>query len=187
MRYTISGPGLSVLWIAFLTSAIAGVVPARAYVNGGDFHSAQKTFANRLHSDGWATHFAAALPRDCRDTREAAADVRVVPAENAEFRNYVNQMVGKAIQALPDQAAGVPLEDKREVARLAREAIRKAVMSGEEVTKEGRVGDLQYQVGVRAFESYWETNYGGKREIHARTINRVPFVALKLVPAREKP
>jgi hypothetical protein len=187
MRHTNSEPDLSVRLLTGLIAAIAVAAPARAYVNGGDFHSAQRTFANRLRSDGWSAHFAGPLPRDCRDTREVAADVRVAPAENADFRRYVNQVVGQALQALPDKEAGVPLEDKREVARLAREAIRKAVMSGEEVTREGRVGDLQFQVGVRAFESYWETNYGGKREIHARTTNRVPFVALKLAPAREKP
>ena len=47
-------------------------------------------------------------------------------------------------------------------------------------------GVLRYQVGAYAFEEYWETNYGGKREIHARRTGLVPFVALKVVHARDR-
>src|SRR5439155_4041586 len=75
---------------------------------------------------------------------------------------------------------------KRAVARFTREAIQLAASNNQQTTKEGQIGSLGYQVGVYYFESYWETNYGGKREIHARRSGRVPFVALKIVDGEHK-
>jgi hypothetical protein len=48
------------------------------------------------------------------------------------------------------------------------------------------VGSLKYQVGVLTFETYWETNYGGKRQIHARRSGLAPFVALKIVDGKDQ-
>jgi hypothetical protein len=89
------------------------------------------------------------------------------------------------LQSLANQGADqIPLEVKQEVSLLAQQAIRQAVSSGAQSIKQGQAGSLQYQVGACAFESYWETNYGGKREIHAKRSGLAPFVALK--PTSEK-
>src|SRR5436305_649407 len=105
------------------------------------------------------------------------------PAE----RERLKRMVGRALQALLKKDAGkISVEAKREIARLTREAIQLAASNNHQTTKEGQLGSLRYQVGVYYFESYWETNYGGKREIHARRSGRVPFVALKIVDREHK-
>src|SRR5207249_362173 len=81
----------------------------------------------------------------------------------------VNLLVGEAVRDLPDKEADtISVEVKREIARLAREAIQAANSSGKEFIKKGRMGSVRYQVGACEFETYWETNYGGKRETHER-------------------
>jgi len=92
----------------------------------------------------------------------------------------VNMLVGQALKNLPEkQADKVTVELKREVARLAREAIRTATLSQKEVIQKGQIGSVHYQVGAYQYETYWETNYR-KREIHARRKGLEPFVALKV-------
>lgn len=173
MRRNMAGPALLVALV--LTS------PAWAYVNGGDFHSNLRDFEKRLKAGGWGWHFTAPLPAGAF-VRGEIAGIKVTPDDNADYQRYVNELVGKALKALPgDKADDVPVGDRREVARLAREAIRSAVTDKKEVIKEGRAGSVRYQVGVLAFESYWETNYGGKRELHERRSGLVPFVALKVI------
>ncbi len=166
MRQTKSGPGLGKRAFLGVLAAAALVPPAWAYINGGDYHDTLKTFEKRLKANGWGVSFSAALSAD---------------------RDAVNQLVGRALEALPEKDAGkIPVETKREVARLTREAIQLAASNNQQTTKEGQVGSVRYQVGVYDFESFWETNYGGKREIHARRSGRVPFVALKIVDAKEQ-
>src|SRR5262245_40117816 len=144
-------------------AAVAVLGPAAwAYVNGGDFHNTLAKYEQQLKGAGWVTSFAPALP-------------------GVPDKLDVGQLVGKALQALPEkEAARVTPEVKREVARLAREAMDSALSNKKQVIKEGKTGSLRYQVGMYAFERYWETNYGGKREIHARQTGLAPFVALKV-------
>jgi hypothetical protein len=165
MRQTKSGPELSKRAFLGLLLAAALVSPAWTYVNGGDYHDTFKDYEKSLKARGWGVSSGAAVPAD---------------------RDVVNQLVGRALQALPPKDAGkISIETKREIARLTQEAIRLAASNNLQTTKEGQIGSLRYQVGVYSFESYWETNYGGKREIHARRTGRIPFVALKMVDVKQ--
>jgi hypothetical protein len=165
MRQAKSKLGLSERALIGLVAAAALAPPAWAYVNGGDFHTTRKNYETRLRFTGWRV--------SCADPAPADYDV--------------NQLVGRAVKSLPEKEADkVPVEVKREVARVARAAIREAVWGRRQVIKEGQTGLLKYQVGAYAFESYWETNYGGKREIHARQTGLVPFVAVRVVNAEEQ-
>lgn len=157
------------------------------YVNGGDYHSTLKTFANGLKSEGWSASFGTYLPADGARTKEVAEGVKTDPPDNPAYQRHINLLLGEALQSNPvkKEADKIPAETKREVARLAREAIRSALARKEAVIKKGQIGTLHYQVGACAFESYWETNYGGKRQTHARRNGLAPFIALKVVPAKE--
>ena len=166
MRQLNSCPVLRKRSVLGLLLVAALGLPAWAYVNGGDYHDTLKTFEKSLKGRGWGVSFGAAIPAD---------------------RDDVNQLVGRALQSLPEKdASKISVEAKREVARFTREAIQLAASNNQQTTKEGQIGSLRYQVGVYYFESYWETNYGGKREIHARRTGRVPFVALKIVDAKDQ-
>jgi len=147
-----------------LVALAALVPPAWAYVNGGDYHNTLRDYEKRLKAGGWGV--------------SSAESVWGLPA--------VNQLVGRALQALPEKDAGrVPVEAKREVARLTEEAIQTARVNKQQVIKEGQAGLLRYRVGAYAFESYWETNYRGEgRRIHDRRTGLAPFVALKVVDAK---
>jgi hypothetical protein len=155
---------------------------AWGYINGGDFHSTLKDYEKKLKQSGWGVSTGFNLPEDCDRTREVTKGVTVAPLDNAEYQKYVNELIGKAIQSLPEKhGARVGVEDKREVARQARKAIATAVTNKKQELMQGEVGSLRYEVGIFAFESYWETNYNKKREIHARREGFVPLIALKVV------
>jgi hypothetical protein len=161
---------------------------AWAYVNGGDFHSTAGIDVKRLQRDGWGVITGAPLPSDCDRTKEVFAAVTVGPPESADYQRWVNRLVGRAVQALPEaEADKVSPEAKREAARLAREAIREAVVSKRQIIRRGHCGAVQYQAGVYAFESYWETNYDGKREVHAHRSGLVPYVAVRVVETKDPP
>ncbi len=116
MRQTKSGPGLGKRAFLGVLAAAALVPPAWAYINGGDYHDTLKTFEKRLKANGWGVSFSAALSAD---------------------RDAVNQLVGRALEALPEKDAGkIPVETKREVARLTREAIQLAASNNQQTTKE---------------------------------------------------
>jgi hypothetical protein len=185
MRPAKFGPGLGERIVAGLLTAAALAPPAWGYVNGGDFHSSLKRFEKTLKAGGWGVHFGKPLPADCDRTGKVAGAVTVVPPDNPDYGRYVNLLVGQALQALPEGDAGkISTEAKRQVARLTREALQNAVAKKQQTIKKGRTGSLRFQVGACAFESYWETNYGGKREIHERKTGLAPFVALKVVEAK---
>jgi hypothetical protein len=162
MRQAKTKLGLSECALIGLVAAALLAPPAWAYVNGGDFHTTRKNYETWLRFTGWKV--------SCADPAPADYDV--------------NQLVGRAVKALPEKEADkVSVEAKREVARVAQAAIRDAVWGRRQVVKEGRTGLLKYRVGAYTFESYWETNYGGKREIHERRTGVVPFVAVRVVDA----
>jgi hypothetical protein len=166
MRQTKTGVVGSERTLIGLVAVAALAAPAWAYINGGDFHDTLKNFEKSLETGGWAASFGGAIPAD---------------------REEVAGMLARALRGLPAKdAARIPVEAKREVARIAREAIQNAASNKRQVIEQGRAGPLQYAVGVYHFESYWETNYGGKREVHARRSGQVPFVALKVVPAKDR-
>jgi hypothetical protein len=164
--------------IGFAT--IAALVPsAWAYVNGGDFHSTLRDYESKLRSNGYGVRVGRALAPDCDKTGEVTRDVKVTPPDNAEYQDYTNQMVARAIRCLPDdEAKEISAEARREVARQARAAIAEGVSNKRAVNKTGRLGRVSYQVGVYSYQTWWETNYGGKREIHARQSALAPFVAV---------
>ena len=161
----------------------AVLVPcARSYINGGDFHSTLRNFEKSLKASGWSTHFGTPFPPDCDQTGQVTASVKVVPPGNPEYHQWVNEQVGRAIQSLPEKHRDrIDIETRREIASLAREAIEQGVAKKQHLIKKALTGPVQYQVGVFEFESYWETNYGGKRKIHAKRTGLVPIVALRVV------
>jgi len=186
MRTAKSAPGLSSVFLVNILVVAVLALPAWAYVNGGDFHSTLRTYEKSLKAEGWSVSFGAPLPPQFDRTQEVAEGVKVAPPDNPEYQRFVNQLVGQALQSLPKEGGSkIPVEAKREIARLTREALQDAISNKQQRSKKGAVGSLQYQVGAYAFESYWETNYGGKREIHARRSGLAPFVALKVVAAKD--
>ena len=153
-----------------LLAAVALGPPAWAYVNGGDHHSTLHDYENKLRDQGWAVYVGEALP--AKDSKAMVND---------DFERLVNRMVGRTLRHLPeDKVDKIPLADKREVARIARETLRDIVQSNGKNTKEGQIGSLKYQVGVYSYETWWETNYGGKRRTHERRSHQASFVALKI-------
>jgi hypothetical protein len=170
-------------FVVGLVTGFALVPGAWAYVNGGDFHSTLRDFEKQLKARGWVVNVAVPVPGD--NGGHVAQGVKVTPPDNAAYQRYVNLLVGRALQALPaKEAEQISAEAKREVVRLTRETIREAVSKKRHIIREGQKGFLQYQVGAFQFESYWETNYGGKREIHEKRSGLSPIVALKVVKAK---
>src|SRR5205823_14713778 len=127
MCQTKCGPGLSTRTFLglLLTAALSPSVWAYVnYVNGGDYHDTFKDYEKSLKSRGWGVSSGAAITAD---------------------RDVVNQLVGRAVQALPEKDAGkVSVEAKREIARLTREAMQLAVSNNQQTTKEGQLGSLRY-------------------------------------------
>jgi hypothetical protein len=177
---------LGLVTAAVCAAGVVDLVPsAGAYVNGGVFHSTLKDYEKRLKTNGWGVSFAAPLAADCDRTKVVAEGVKVAPPDNARYQRYVNQLVGRALKALPAKdAARISTRAKREVARLTRAALQKGVANKEQVIQKGQTGALQYRVGAYGFETWWETNYGGKRETHEKRAGLAPFVALKVVAAK---
>jgi len=171
-------------WALIGLAVVPALVPnVLAYINGGDFHSTLKTFETKLKKNGWSVSFANPVPIAGDASQEVAKEVSVSPPDNPAYQRYVSQLVGRALKSLPEKEAdSLSADAKREVVRLARGTIAKAVTSKKQVIQEGQTGALRYQAGTYACESYWETNYGGKREIHARRTGLVAFVALKSEP-----
>ena len=163
---------------------LIGQAPTWAYINGGTFHSTLPVFKEKLKTEGWSASFDGPIP----SSSEVAKGVPFDPPDNPEYVHFVNQLVGQAVQHLPeDQSRAISIETKRELARLAREAIRDAASKGSAPTAEGKIGSLQYQLGTFRFSSYWETNYErGRRKIHAARAGVVPFIALKFSSANDR-
>jgi hypothetical protein len=161
-------------------------VPAWGYINGGDYHDTFKDFQKGLKTWGWATQAGPRLLGDCHRNTEVAKGVTSTPPDNEDYQKYVNRLVGLALRELPEKDRdAIPLEAKREVARLAREAIHDAMSKNEQVISKGQTGTLRYQVGVYRYEHWWETNYTGEgRRIHARGVGMAPFIALKFDPKK---
>jgi hypothetical protein len=137
---------------------LLALVPAAwAYINGGDFHDTRKAFLNNMEASGWAV------------------------SNGEQAKGEVNLLVGEALRVLPEREAGkISLEVKREIARLARDAIQEAKSWRKETIKTGQIGSVYYRVGAFRYETYWETNYPreGRRTYDRRT-GLEPFVALK--------
>jgi hypothetical protein len=143
---------------------LAVLVPAvAAYINGGDRVDTRDAFTKTMRAEGWGLGFGGLEVED------------------------VNVLVGQAVRALPrDQADRIPVEVKREVARLARRAIDAGASSGAEVIERGRLGAVRYQVGLGSFQTHIETNYKGEgRKVYRRGSYLSAFVALKVADAKE--
>ena len=153
---------------------------AWAYINGGDYHSTLKDWEQSLKAKGFFISVARPLPKDSSTTKEVAQDIKVDPADNPAFQTFVNELVGQAVQQLPQPVAEkLSVEDKREISRAAQESIRDAVLKQAVKIQKGELKSVRYQVGAVSFDSYWETNYGGKREIHAARHGIAPFIAIQ--------
>jgi hypothetical protein len=164
-----------------LLAAAALVPSAGAYVNGGDYYDTLRSFEKGLKSNGWGVRFTAPLAANCDTSKEVADGVKVAPLGNDKYQRFVNQLIGRALKALPGKDAdAISTKDKREIARLARVAIRKAVRQNQQFIEKGQMGSLQYQVGVYYYKKWWETNYDGKRKVYPNGDGLVPFVALKI-------
>src|SRR5436305_9569166 len=117
MRQSRDGTWWSKRTVLCLVLAVGLGAPAWAYVNyvnGGDYHDTFKDYEKSLKSRGWGVSSGAAITAD---------------------RDAVNQMVGRALQALPEKDAGkVSVEAKREIARLTREAMQLAASNNQQTT-----------------------------------------------------
>lgn len=185
MRQQTFGRRLSKRIIAGL-AALAALAPvAWGYINGGDYHNTFANYTRDLKAKGWGVGFGATMSGD---RPRGDGGLAFVPPDNPEHQRYINQLVGQALQVLPEKGADrVSAEAKREVARLTREAIQDAVNKKGQAIKTGQTGSLHYTVGAFAYSAYWETNYGKKRELHEQRSGLIPFVALKLVNAEGQP
>ncbi len=183
--------------------AVAVLAPAAwGYVNGGVHVTTVWKYRQDLWAQNWAVSTGDPLPPDCQETGTVAQEhkigparpgepvitqvvkeVKVTPQDNPEYRQYVNHLVGQALQLIPEEDADkISIEDKREIARLTREALTNAVLGKGNAIRKGRVGPLQYQVGAYSYESHWVTRDGpgGAERIRGRYLGLVPFVALKV-------
>jgi hypothetical protein len=170
----------STLTNARLVRALAAVAvfalaaPALGYVNGGDYHSTIKTYEKKLTAAGyrtaWGSYWSTSRGGDAKRVAGSMKD------------DAVNQLVGKALKALPRQeAARISAADKEEVARKLKAALSSAAADGKESVKKGKAGSLHFEVGVHEYEYYWETNYKGeRRKKHNHQTGLIPFVALKI-------
>ena len=151
----------------FMAVIVAVVLnsPVWAYINGGVHHSTLKDYGERRKFQGWAVEY---------------WDWLVWDPNTDAFRSSVYQMVGRTFKAIPHNGEEkIPIEVKREVARRAMETIQEAMANSRANLVVGKIGSLRYEVGTVMDDSYWETNYGGKRKIHDRRSRLVPFVALQ--------
>jgi hypothetical protein len=166
--------------------AVVALSPsAWGYINGGDYRNSLDRYEKMLKFEGWGVSFAAPMSGNAP---RGARGLAFVPPDNPEHQRYINQLVGQALQSLPEKkAATISPEAKREIASLTRETIQQAAANKRQVIKQGQTGSLQYQVGAYAFEAYWETNYGGTRRIHERKSGLAPFVALKVADTKDQP
>lgn len=182
MRDTWSKAGLRGRVVLGLVAAVVLAPAAWAYVNGGDYYNTYRDHVKSLKGARWAVSGGTFVSTaNKRAAFLPPGYVGVARPKEADFERDVNQLVGRALKALPEkEAAKLSAEAKRAVARLTREAIRDAVSGSRQVIKKGRIGSLRYQVGAYAYESWWETNYGGKHKVHARTSGLAPLVALKI-------
>jgi hypothetical protein len=162
--------------------------PAWAYVNGGTYHTTLGRYERRLKAAGWRVSCGVPKPTDGEGPiKGVEAGVPGGSTDGPAYDRWVNRLVGRALQALPKKdAAKVPDEAKRRVARLAREAIGEALWKKWDVIKEGRTGPLRYRVGAYAFETYWEASERGRRKLYPGRKGLVPFVAVKLVERRDR-
>ena len=170
-----------------------------AYINGREFHSTLRDFERSLRTKGFAlsvyklsTGVEGDLPENSGQTKEVAKDVKVDPADNEAFQTFVNQLVGQAVQKLPQPVAeNLSIEDKREISRVARESIRDAVLKHQETIQKGELKSVRFQVGAVSYKSYCkETKEGGNRESRDRRIvdqhsGIVPFIAIQPITERD--
>jgi uncharacterized protein (TIGR03000 family) len=153
------------LLILASVAVVIPVPPVWAYINGGVHHSTLKDYGERRKFQGWAVEY---------------WDWLVWDPNTDAFRSSVYQMVGRTLKAIPHQGEeNIPIEVKREVARRALETIQEAMANRRAKLVVGKIGSLRYEIGTVMDDSYWETNYGGKRQIHDRRSRLVPFVALR--------
>lgn len=186
MQQRKAGAGWQARMLLGLVAVAVSAPPAWAYVNGGDYHNTYRDHVKSLKGARWAVSAGTFVSTSYKRARLPSGYVGVAQPKEDDFERDVNQLVGRALKALPEkEAAKLSAEAKRAVARLTREAIRDAVSGSRQVIKKGRVGSLRYQVGAYAYESYWETNYNGKRKVHERRSGLAPFVALKFDAPKE--
>ncbi|HWG42121.1 MAG TPA: TIGR03000 domain-containing protein [Gemmataceae bacterium] len=153
----------------FLALVMVGILvpPVWAYIEAGTYNSTLNTHRKRLEAAGWAVnygqyHLSAALP------------------DRSTSRDSVNWLVANAVHALPkEDAAKVSSETKREIARIARETIERAVTSGQDIVKKGQTGSLRYHVGTLWYKYDWADGNVRRdvRRLEHRSA-RIPFVAL---------
>jgi hypothetical protein len=161
------------LWLS-VVAVFALAAPALGYVNGGDDYRLKiKTYEKKLTAAGyrtaWGTYWFTSRDNDAKRLAGTMKD------------DDINQLVGKALKALPkEEAARVPVADKKEVARKLKAALESTKADGKESVKKGKAGSLQFEVGVHTFEYYYETNYKGQgKKKHNHRTGLIPFVALK--------
>ena len=148
MRQTRCGLELSkVILVALATVALAS--PASAFI--GDFHNTLRHYEAHLTGQGW--------------------EVRVVYPQQTEWselvpsEHSVNQLIGAVLRKFSKADADkVSLETKREISRIAREAIAQGLMEGKTNLKTGTTGSVRYRVGISRYTTY----YTGRSASQAR-------------------
>jgi hypothetical protein len=168
MRQAALGPAWRVWFGVSLATAFC-IGPAWAYVNSSDYFSTQTKYPEQLRSQGWGV-CCSWEPEYLQALREKAKR----GDEKPDPQDAVNQLVAHALQDRTFKHADkVSAEDKRALAKIAREAIE----AGE--LKEGKIGALNYRVGIYSYEAYWERvdREGRKQKISSTPQAR--FVAVK--------
>jgi uncharacterized protein (TIGR03000 family) len=151
--------------VVALALAAALATSVGAYINGGVHHSTLKIHEKRLRRIGWAVSVGEALPLQLTD--------------QSELERSVNQLIGQALLTFGSADMDkVSLETKREIARIAREAIEKGIKDKQTNLETGILGSLRYQVGVVGYSSYWENEEFGRTRIRGRSFGYAPVIAL---------
>jgi hypothetical protein len=137
--------------VAIATLLLVGVaLPALGYINGGNYRNTLDDFKKGLEKAGWAVAVAPSPDRPEADRTE-----------------YVNKLVGEALQSLPyDRTKSISAEAKREFIKLAREAIDAGLKQKSSLVETGESGSIAFRAGVESWTAHYTTSERGRDRRH---------------------
>src|SRR4051812_43197873 len=102
MRQAASGRGFIRRVLVGLATIAALAPPAWGYINGGTYHNTLDGYQERLKAEGWGVSVGGPMSGHAP---RGAVGLAFVPPDSPEHPRYVNQLVGRALRALPGKDA----------------------------------------------------------------------------------
>lgn len=162
---------------------------AFAYINGGVYHSGLKDYTERQRGSGGSVAVGAPLAAEDWEKRQVAPDTLVAADDDARYRQFFNQLVAGAVRDLPPVAGEPTLSaaQQRELATVARAAIRAGVTQRRGHLERGSLGPLDYEVGLFEFQAWYVSEERGQRRVDGHRTGYVPIIALRRGQAQTPP